>query len=333
MENYLIGKFLCESLNITFVSRIAQSYSKDQIQTLMIKNLADLFSTVLQRPKRTLVVVSANDQHSVEAAYHAVTTGLIHATLIGNESIIKEICAGEKFDTSLLKIIHQPDDRLAAALAVEMIRKKEGDILMKGLLPTDQFIKAILDKEKGLLDPGNILSHVTVIQNPNYYKLMIVSDVAVLPQPDLGQKVQMIRYMVQTASALGISRPKVAVIAPSEQLLMQLESSRDAAFLSKMGERGQIKGCLIDGPLALDLAIDKESARIKGIGGEVAGDADCLLFPNLDAGNIFYKTNMKLAKAESAAMLVGARVPVVLTSRGDSTLTKQYSIALASLVS
>ena len=114
---------------------------------------------------------------------------------------------------------------------------------------------------------------------------------------------------------------------------MQLESSRDAAFLSKMGERGQIKGCLIDGPLALDLAIDKESARIKGIGGEVAGDADCLLFPNLDAGNIFYKTNMKLAKAESAAMLVGARVPVVLTSRGDSTLTKQYSIALASLVS
>ena len=320
-------------MNITFVSRIAQSYSKDQIQTLMIKNLADLFSTVLQRPKRTLVVVSANDQHSVEAAYHAVTTGLIHATLIGNESIIKEICAGEKFDTSLLKIIHQPDDRLAAALAVEIIRKKEGDILMKGLLPTDQFIKAILDKEKGLLDPGNILSHVTVIQNPNYYKLMIVSDVAVLPQPDLGQKVQMIRYMVQTASALGISRPKVAVIAPSEQLLMQLESSRDAAFLSKMGERGQIKGCLIDGPLALDLAIDKESARIKGIGGEVAGDADCLLFPNLDAGNIFYKTNMKLAKAESAAMLVGARVPVVLTSRGDSTLTKQYSIALASLVS
>jgi len=333
MENYLAGKFLCESLNITFVSRIVKSYSPDQIQTLMIKNLADLFSTVLQRPKRTLVVVSANDQHSVEAAYRAVTTGLIHATLIGNEDIINEICTREKFDTSLLKITHQPDDRLAAALAVEMIRKKEGDILMKGLLPTDQFIKAILDKEKGVLDPGNILSHVTVMQNPNYYKLMIVSDVAVLPQPDLGQKVQMIRYMVQTAAALGISRPKVAVIAPSEQLLMQIESSRDAAFLSKMGERGQIKGCLIDGPLALDLAIDPESARIKGIGGEVAGDADCLLFPNLDAGNVFYKTNMKLAKAESAAMLVGARVPVVLTSRGDSTLTKQYSIALASLVS
>ena len=214
-----------------------------------------------------------------------------------------------------------------------MIHQGEGDILMKGLISTDKFIKAILDKEKGLIEPGNVLSHVTVIQNPNYHKLLIVSDVAVLPQPDLGQKVQLIRYMVKAATALGISLPKVAVIAPSEQLLMQLESSKDAAFLSKMGERGQISGCIIDGPLALDLAIDRESAEIKGISGEVAGNADCLLFPNLDAGNVFYKTNMKLAKAVSAAMLVGAQVPVVLTSRGDSTLTKQYSIALASLVS
>ena len=299
----------------------------------MIKNLEDLFTTVLERPKRTLIVVSANDSHSVAAAYNAVKCGLVHLVLIGDEQIIAGICAAEKVDTSLFSIIHQPDDRLAASLAVQMIRQGEGDILMKGLIPTDKFIKAILDKEKGLMEPGNILSHVTVIQNPNYYKLMIVSDVAVLPQPDLGQKVQLIRYMVKTANAMGIAYPKVAVIAPSEQLLMQLESSRDGAYLSKMGERGQITGCLIDGPLALDIAIDKEAALTKGIKGEVAGDADCLLFPNLDTGNVFYKTNMKLAKAEAAAMLVGARIPVILTSRGDSTLTKQYSIALASLVS
>ena len=299
----------------------------------MITTLEDLFPAVLQKPKRTLIVVSANDSHSVEAAYKAIKSGLIHATLIGDQVLMRKICISMKFDTSLFKTIHQPDDRLAAELAVEMIRKKEGDILMKGLISTDKFIKVILDKEKGLLDPGNVLSHVTVIQNPNYYKLMIVSDVAVLPQPDLGQKVQLIRYMVKTATALGITLPKVAVISPSEQLLVQLESSRDAAFLSKMCERGQIQGCIVDGPLALDIAIDKEAAAIKGLTGEVAGDADCLLFPNLDAGNVFYKTNMKLAKAESAAMLVGARVPVVLTSRGDSTLTKQYSIALASLVS
>jgi phosphate butyryltransferase len=299
----------------------------------MINTLEDLFPAVLQKPKRTLIVVSANDNHSVEAAYKAIKSGLIHATLIGDQVVMRKICSTMKFDTSLFKTIHQPDDRLAAELAVEMIRKREGDILMKGLISTDKFIKAILDKEKGLIDQGNVLSHVTVIQNPNYYKLMIVSDVAVLPQPDLGQKVQLIRYMVKTANAMGISLPKVAVICPSEQLLVQLDSSRDAASLSKMCERGQIQGCIVDGPLALDIAIDKEAAAIKGLSGEVAGDADCLLFPNLDAGNVFYKTNMKLAKAESAAMLVGARVPVVLTSRGDSTLTKQYSIALASLVS
>lgn len=299
----------------------------------MIKTLEDLFSAVLQRPKRTLIVVSANDNHSVEAAYQAVQTGLIQAVLIGDQRIIVEICLASKFDSSQFQIIHQPDDRLAASLAVRMIRQHEGDFIMKGLISTDKFIKAILDKENGLMEPGNTLSHVTVIQNPNYHKLMIVSDVAVLPLPDLNQKVQLIKYLVKTANALGINLPKVAVIAPSEQLLMQLESSKDAAFLSKMGERGQIAGCLIDGPLALDIAIDRESAQIKGIRGEVAGDADCLLFPNLDTGNVFYKTNMKLAKAESAAMLVGARVPVVLTSRGDSSLTKQYSIALASLVS
>lgn len=299
----------------------------------MIKALADLFPEVLQRPTRTVIVVSANDNNSIEAAYHAVKGGLIHAVLIGDEDVMRKICADENFDFSLFTIIHQPDDRLAAIQAVAMIRQKEGDILMKGLISTNIFIKAILDKERGLMEPGNVLSHVTVIQNPNYHKLMVISDSAVLPLPDLGQKVQQIKYMVKTANALGIACPKVAVIAPSEQLLMQLESSRDAAMLAKMGDRGQITGCLIDGPLALDIAIDKESATIKGIKGEVAGDADCLLFPNLDAGNVFYKTNVKLAKAESAAMLVGAKVPAVLTSRGDSSLTKQYSIALASLVS
>lgn len=298
----------------------------------MIKKLDDLFTAVLQRSKRTLIVVCANDNHSVVAAYEAVKNGMVNAILIGDEKAITKICVTEQIDSSLFSIIHQPEESLAASLAVHMIRQNEGQILMKGLIPTDKFIRAILDKESGLMEPGSVLSHVTVIQNPNYHKLMIVSDVAVLPQPDLAQKVKLIGYMVKTASALGITNPKVAVIAPSEQLLMQLESSKDAAFLSKMGERGQIKGCLIDGPLALDIAIDKESAETKGIKGEVAGDADCLLFPNLDAGNVFYKTNMKLAKAESAAMLAGAKVPVVLTSRGDSTLTKQYSIALAALV-
>lgn len=299
----------------------------------MIHQLVELFAAVKQRPKRTFIVVCANDQHSIMAVSQAVENNLINAILIGNEDIIRQVGLSEKIDISRFKIIHQTDDLKAASQAVEMIHRCEGDVLMKGLISTDQFVRAILNKEKGLMVPGNVLSHVTVVENPNYHKLMIVSDVAILPQPDLDQKINLIRYMVQTATAMGIVLPKVAVIAPSELLLIQLDSSKDAAILSKMCERGQLTGCIVDGPLALDVAIDKESALIKGIKSEVAGDADCLLFPNLDAGNVFYKTNMKLARAESAAMLVGAKVPVVLTSRGDSTLTKQYSIALASLVS
>ena len=203
----------------------------------MIKNLEDLFSAVLQRPKRTLLVVSANEHHSIEAAYNAVEKGLIHAVLIGDEKIIAAICAEMGFDISLFRVIHQPDDRLAAALAVRMIHQKEGDILMKGLISSDKFIKSILDKETGLMQEGNILSHVTLIQNSYYPKLMIVSDAAVIPLPDFKQKVKMIMYLVKAAHVLGIPRPKVAVIAPSEQLLVQIDSSRDAALLSVMGQR------------------------------------------------------------------------------------------------
>jgi phosphate butyryltransferase len=160
---------------------------------------------------------------------------------------------------------------------------------------------------------------------------MIVGDVAIIPTPDLKQKVAITNYLINTAHALGIEKPKVAIIAATEQVSPGMEACVDASIISKMGDRGQIKNALIDGPLALDVAIDKESAQIKKLTGEVAGDADCLLFPNIDAGNVFYKTNTKLAGAELGAMVVGAKVPCVLSSRGDSTLTKLYSIALAAM--
>jgi phosphate butyryltransferase len=298
-----------------------------------IRKLNELFEVVKQGPKKTILVVSANDDHTLTSVNQAVESGLVNAILIGDQGKIAEICRKEQIDHSQFQIIHQPDDRLAATLAVEMINRGEGQLLMKGLISTDKFIKAILDKEKGLLLPGNILSHITAVENPNYYKLLIVSDVAVLPQPDLSQKLQQIRFLIEASTALGITNPKIAVIAPSEQVLLVLESSKDAALLAKMNERGQIAGCYLDGPMALDVAIDPESAKLKGVKGSVAGDADCLLFPNLDTGNVFYKTNMKLAGAESAAILTGAKVPVVLSSRGDSSLTKLYSIALAALMS
>lgn len=298
-----------------------------------IRKLKQLLEAVKQVQKPTIIVVSANDDHTLLSVNQAVELGLVDAILIGDQNKITEICLREHIDLSRFQIIQQPDEKIAASLAVEMINRGEGNLLMKGLINTDKFIKAILDKEKGLLTPGNILSHVTAIENPNYYKLLIVSDVAILPQPDFSQKLQQIKYLVEASSALGIDNPKIAVIAPSEQVLLVIESSKDAALLAKMNERGQIPGCYLDGPMALDVAIDTVSAKLKGVTGNVAGDADCLLFPNLDTGNVFYKTNMKLAGAESAALLAGAKVPVVLSSRGDSSLTKLYSIAFAALIS
>ena len=203
---------------------------------------------------------------------------------------------------------------------------------MKGLCSTDKYMRAILNKEKGLMPGGKpVLSHVTVFEVPTYHKLLITSDVAVIPAPDFKQKTAITQYVINTAKTLGIETPKVAMIAPTEQMSVGIPSCVDAALIAAMGNRGQIKGAIIDGPLALDVAIDKESAQIKKLKGEVAGDADCLVWPNIESGNVFYKSCTKFAKAELAAMVVGAKVPCVLSSRGDSTKTKMYSIALAAL--
>ena len=194
-------------------------------------------------------------------------------------------------------------------------------------------MKAILNKEAGLLPPGNVLSHVSVIDNPNYHKLLIVSDVAIIPYPTIPQKIAMVHYLKKMAIDLGITRPKIALITPTELVLPSLVSCTDAVEIMKVGEDGQFEPAVVFGPMALDVAIDLESAQIKGISSEVAGDADCLLFPNIDAGNVFYKTNTKLCYADQAAVVMGANVPVVLSSRGDSIQTKLNSIALAALLS
>ncbi|WP_153630751.1 phosphate acyltransferase [Prolixibacter sp. SD074] len=297
-----------------------------------INRLEDLFDAVQGRPKRKLIAAYANDEHTIVAISKAIDLGLVEGILVGDEKVIQGVCRHENIDPAKFTIVHQPNEQLAATDSITMINNGEGDIIMKGLVSTDKFMRAILNKENGLLPQGAVLSHVTALQNPHYHKLIIASDVAIIPEPDLKQKVQMINYMVQTAKALGIDNPKVAAIAPTELVLPGLQSCSEAALLSKMNERGQIKGCVVDGPLALDAAIDEESAKIKGIKSEVAGKADCLLFPDLNAGNVFYKTNTKLAGAESAASLVGAKVPAVLVSRGDSIETKLYSIALAAML-
>lgn len=298
----------------------------------MITQLDQMFDALKNKDKKKLVAASANDAHTIEAVSKAIDKGLIEGILVGDENVIKKTCQDKKIDFNKFKVVHTATDVEAAAKSVEMVATGKGDVLMKGLLSTDKYMRAILNKEFGLLPKKGILSHVTVMQNPQYHKLLVVGDVAVIPAPDLKQKIAITNYLVHAARSLGVEKPKVAAISASEQVMAELPSSADATILSKMAERGQIKDAIVDGPLALDLAIDKESAKIKEIKGVVAGDADCLLFPNIEAGNVFYKTSTKFAKTDLGAVVAGAKVPAVLSSRGDSTQTKLYSIALAALM-
>ncbi len=299
---------------------------------MAITKLDQMFDVLKSKTKKRLVAAYANDSHTIEAVSEAVDKGIIDGILVGDEETMRKICAQLGVDPGKFKLIHEPNESKAAVVAVKLINDGEGDLLMKGLVSTDKYMKAILNKETGLMDPGAVLSHVTVIENPLYHKLLIVGDVAIIPLPEFKQKIAILNYLVNTAKSLGIEKPKVAVVTASEQVLAGMPSCIDAALLSKMADRGQITGAFVDGPLALDAAIDKESAEIKKLTGPVAGDADCLLFPNIEAGNIFYKTNTKLAGAELGAFVAGGRVPCVLSSRGDSAQTKLYSIALAALI-
>ena len=298
-----------------------------------LERLADLFEFTKFLEKKTLIAVNAVDGHSLEAIAEAVKLGIISAVVTGNKEEILKQCHISQLDPDLFQIIHSETEDEAAILAVQKVHEKTGSILMKGLISSDKFMRAILNKEFGLLPQGSILSHVTVIDNQNYHKLLIVSDVAVIPYPTIQQKIAMTHYLIKMAMELGISRPKIAVIAPTEQVIPSLLSCTDAAEIMKVAENGQFEPALVFGPMALDVAIDIESAQIKNITSEVAGNADCLLFPNIDAGNVFYKTNTKLCHAEQAAVVMGAKVPVVLSSRGDSKRTKLNSIALAALLS
>ncbi|MDR1878712.1 MAG: bifunctional enoyl-CoA hydratase/phosphate acetyltransferase [Bacteroidales bacterium] len=300
---------------------------------MSITKLDQILEAVKAKPKKRLVAAYANDEHTIEAVYKAIEANIVEATLVGDEQTIEHVCKQHGFDVSKFQIVQQADEQKAGFCAVALINEGKGDILMKGLLSTDKYMRSILNKETGLMPAGSkaVLSHVTVLETPNYPKLILCSDVAIIPAPDLAQKIAMTNYLIQTAKALGINQPKVAILAATEQMLVGMQACTDAAIISKMADRGQIKGAYIDGPLSLDAALDKESASIKKLTGQVAGDADCLLFPNIEAGNIFYKSNTKLANAELGAMVMGAKVPCILTSRGDSAKSKMYSIALAAL--
>lgn len=297
----------------------------------MITKLDQIIEKVQQQDKRRLVAAFANDKHTIEAVAEAVRLNIVDATLVGDIPTMESVCRECGIDSDIFTFIQEKEDTRCVQLAVEMISAGRADILMKGVVTTDKYMRGILNKQCGLVPAKGVLSHVVALQLPSFDRLIIISDVAVLPAPDINQKIAITRYVINIAHALGIENPKVALVAPTEQMLHNIPSCVDAAIISKMCDRGQIKGAIVDGPLALDVAFDAETAQVKGLTSPINGEADCLVFPNIESANVFFKSATKLMNADLAAIVVGAKAPCVLTSRGDTMNSKLFSIALAAL--
>jgi len=299
----------------------------------MITSLDQLTELVKNKKKKPkLAVTWAQDENTLGAVEKAVRENMIEAYLYGNRSLIEKTCSRLGLDIDLFNIHHVDNEVVAAKETVSLVKSGNADILMKGLIGTDKFLRSILDKEHGLMKPGSVLSYVCAIDVPDYHKLLFVTDTAVLPFPDLDQKVAMAEYAIEMAVKFGIKKPRVALIAASEKMSKHFQNAVDYAIMCKMAERGQISPCIMDGPLDIFLACDKKSVEIKGVDTPVAGDADILLFPSLEACNPFYKGLMLFGRGELAGMLMGTEVPVVLMSRSESEKSKFYCIALSCLM-
>ncbi|PET21878.1 phosphate butyryltransferase [Bacillus thuringiensis] len=281
------------------------------------------------KPKKTVAVAVAEDHEVIEAVAKAIKLQLAQFRLYGNQEKIMGMLQEHGLQTSEhVGVIAAMSNAEAAELSVKAVRNGEADVLMKGNIPTANILKAVLNKEWGLRK-GSVLSHVAAFEVPNYDRLIFVTDAAMNIAPDVTQKAAIIQNTVEVARAIGIDLPKVAPIAAVEVVNPAMQATIDAAMLTQMNRRGQIKDCIVDGPLALDNAVSQIAAEHKGIVSDVAGKADILLVPTIEAGNVLYKSLVYFADAKVGAMIAGAKAPIVLTSRADSAETKVYSLALA----
>jgi phosphotransacetylase len=271
------------------------------------------------------------DATSLAGAVEAAKHGLIVPLLVGPRAKIAEAAASAGINLERLQIVDVPHSHAAAAKAVELIREGKGEVLMKGSLHTDELMAAVVSREGGLRT-GRRISHVFIMDVPTYHKVLFVTDGAINIAPTLEDKVDICQNAIDLAISLGREKPKVAILAAVETVTSKMPATIDAAALCKMAERGQIKGGIVDGPLAFDNAISAQAAEIKGIQSSVAGDPDILLAPDLESGNILAKQLSFLANADSAGMVLGARVPIILTSRADSVRSRIASCAVAMLV-
>lgn len=298
----------------------------------MYQNFDQMMDAIRTKSDRkTVAVAAAHDREVLECAAEAKKEGLADFILIGKSDKIKELLTSLNENPDSWSIIDESSDTKAAIKAVELASEKKADALMKGLLHTSVFLRALFNKEYGLVPPRALVSQVTVTEYPAQNRLVLVTDCAVNVTPAYAEKVQITANAVSLAQRLGIECPKVACIAPVEVINEKMPETIDAAMLSKAGERGQIKGCLIDGPLALDNALSSEAAEAKSIVSPVAGHADILLMPNLSAGNALDKALRYFAELKTGSAVIGANVPIIMTSRSDSARNKLHAIALSVL--
>ncbi|AFS70029.1 MULTISPECIES: phosphate butyryltransferase [Exiguobacterium] len=277
-----------------------------------------------------VAIASADDEEVMDAVSLAIENELARFHLFGDATRIQKMIHDRKLSESQFVITHTATAQEAAERAAYAVRKGDADVLMKGLVPTATFMKAVLNKETGLRS-GNVLSHVALFEVPGRETAIGLTDAAIHIAPTLEDKVHIIENGVTALRAIGYTLPKVAVLAAVEVVNPTMQATIDAALLTQMNRRGQIKDCLVDGPLALDNAVNLEAAKQKGLTGDVAGAADLLVVPQIEVGNVIYKSLMYFAQASVAAILVGAKAPVVLTSRADTAEAKLYSLAFALL--
>lgn len=297
----------------------------------MIKNLNDLLDKAKIKEKKKIAVAAAEDLEVLEVVEEAENLKLAEFILIGDKKEIEKI-AEENNKKLCSEIIDEPDHKKAAEKAVDLVKNGEAGAIMKGLLHTGTFLKAVLNKEKGL-NLGKLVSQISLFDKEEGEGLQLLTDCAMAIQPTLDEKKQIIENAVYLAGKIGYDIPKVAVISALEIVNPAIPDTMEAAILSKMGDRGQIKNAVIDGPFALDNAISLEAAKHKGISGVVAGQADILMVPNLQVGNVFTKALTFYAHKDVAAAVIGAGAPIIMTSRTDTVKNKLLSIALASLIS
>ena len=281
---------------------------------------------------KKVAVVAAHDSHTIEAVFQAVDNNIIDPILIGKKELIEDIISelGRKIDK--VEIIDCPDDKEAALKAVTLARDDEIQLIMKGKIQTADLLKAVVNKDKGLRT-GSIMSHFVIIEAPGYHKLLVTTDGGMIMYPDLEQKKKIIENAVGVLHSLGYESPKVAVLAAVEKVNPKMPESVEAGQLKEMYLSGEINGCIVEGPISYDLAMSKTSADIKGYTSPVAGDADVLIVPNITAGNILGKCLVFTAGAKMAGFIVGAKVPIVLTSRGATTEEKYLSLVLSAAAS